>query len=71
MEVLAKRLSRRDGSQWAGGATIVGERLNVNLAFTVVLNNGLLGKDAGGQEGGADDRREGLHCDAIAKTANT
>ena len=46
-EVLAERLSRCDSSQWTGGATVVRERLNVNIALAVVLNDGLLDKDAG------------------------
>lgn len=62
-EVLSEGLSRRQSSQRAGSAAVVGERLNVDHLLAVVLDDGLLGEDAGGQESSAQDRGEGLHCD--------
>lgn len=60
-EVLREGLAGLNGGERAGRAAIVRERLDVDRAGTVVLDDSLLGRGAGGDEGSAHDGSEELH----------
>ena len=67
MEDLAEGLSGRYSGEGTGGAAIVGERLDVDSGRALVLDDGTLGRDAGGGEGSAHDGSEELHFDGLGK----
>lgn len=60
-EVLGERVSSLNGGQGASGAAVEGVRLDVDGRRAVVLDDGLLGRDAGGDEGSAHDGGGELH----------
>lgn len=66
MEVLREGLAGCNCGERASCATVVRERLDVDGRGTVVLDNSLLSRDTGGDEGSAHDGSEELHfCDEV------
>lgn len=61
MKVLREGLSSGQSGQWTGGTPVEGVGLDVDGVRAVVLDNGLLGRGAGGDKSSAHDGSEELH----------